>query len=202
MSFMHKLNLQFFAEDTGAGEGAGTTEGGDQTSNSAAGGEQKQAAQQPSADEIRASVLKELGVDSLDSAKNSLKAFKDYQDSQKSDTEKLQSQLSDYQKQMETFKQESLLKDAKIAALGKGVRSDAVDDVIKLVNGVDDVNKALDEVLKKYPSFSQAPAQGKPTFGQPDYKQKAPATEKDNWIKAFNINAENMVKRNTPRSAR
>lgn len=203
MSNPFKLNLQYFAEEDPADpQPAPTPVGGDpKPSNPNEGGADPTL--QPSADEIKASFLKELGAGSLDDVKNSLKAFKDWQESQKSDTEKLQGQAAELQKQLETVNAQNALANAKIAALGKGVRADAVDDVIKLTQGAEDVNKAIDEVLKKYPTFGQAQtAPGKPTFGQQDYNKKPPATEKDNWLKAFNVNAENMVKRNTARNAR
>lgn len=195
MSFLCKLNLQFFAEESPVNNEP--PEGGDQPSNPTAGGEQATPSStqtaQPSADEIKASILKELGVDSVDAAKQSLTAFKQYQDSQKTETQKLQDQLAESQKQLDAAKSAQTISDAKIAALGKGVRADAVDDVIKMVNGAEDIGKAIDEVLKKYPVFGgqqEPPATpGHPSFGQNHYAgDKPPDTLTQQFLKAFGIN--------------
>lgn len=188
MDKSYRLNLQYFAEDPAPADPTPQPGGSDPTpSNSTQGGADP--TPQPSADEIKASFLKELGAENIDDVKNSLKAFKDYQDSQKSDAEKLQGQAAELQKQLDAAKAAQSLADAKIAALGKGVRADAVDDVIKMVSGAQDIGKAVDELLKKYPVFGSQqatpPNPGHPTFGQQNYNPKVPSTEADKFIDAF-----------------
>lgn len=196
MSDPYKLNLQYFAESDPADPQPTPAQGGGdpQPSNPDKGGADLTPGNQtpqPSVDEIKASFLKELGATNLDDVKNSLKAFKDWQESQKSDTEKLQGQAAELQKQLDASNAQNALANAKIAALGKGVRPDAVDDVIKMVNGAKDIGKAVDEVLKKYPVFGSegqhtpSASPGHPQWGQKNYNPKAPQNEVDKFVKAF-----------------
>ncbi|MDD9147832.1 hypothetical protein OYT88_04615 [Sporolactobacillus sp. CQH2019] len=196
MSIPYRLNLQYFAEGDPADPQPTPPQGGGdpQPSNPNKGGSDPQSNNpdpQPSADDIKASILKELGVDNLDAAKQSLTAFKEYQESQKTESQKLQDQAAELQKQLDAANAAKTLADAKIAALAKGVRPDAVDDVIKMVSGAKDIGKAVDEVLKKYPVFGSEGQQtppaspGHPQWGQQNYNQKTQQTEVNKFIDAF-----------------
>ncbi|EST11263.1 hypothetical protein [Sporolactobacillus laevolacticus] len=187
----YKLNLQYFAEGDPADPQPAQGGGDPQPSNSNKGGADP--TPQPSADDIRSSILKELGVESLDSAKQSLADFKKFQDSQKTESQRLQDETAELKKQLEASKSAQTISDAKIAALGKGVRADAVDDVIKMVQGAEDIGAAIDSVLQKYPIFGAQqtpPAEpGHPRFvGQQQYDgDKTPDSLKQQFLKAFGI---------------
>lgn len=222
LSFLLPLNLQLFAEDPGAGggepgsqggQGQGTQtggqtgaqtggqnatppEGGDKQNQS---GNQNPGQQQTKTpEEIQKELLASLGVDKLDDAKEALKAYKEYQDSQKTEAQKQAEQLQTLQDQLAKKDAEAATLNAKVAALSKGVRADAVDDVIKLVQGAEDLDKALDDVLKKYPAFGEGQTstqnqqqQQKPRFGQSNYNGPSQQSELDKWLSAFGVKKSN-----------
>lgn len=194
------LNLQLFAAEDGAGSGSGepapansSNVGGEQNQAPQGGEQQSQNANsEPSKtpEQVQAEFLKSLGVNSLDDAKQALQAYKEFQDSQKSETQKQTEQLQSLQEQLNSKSSENANLSAKIEALSKGVRADAVEDVIKLVSGAEDVAAAIDSVLAKYPQFGQAAqsqqqAAPKPSFGTPQYNEPAQSTELDKWKAAF-----------------
>ena len=93
-------------------------------------------------------------------SKEELKAFHEWQESQKTEAEK----TADKIKQAEDAKTAAEMKaaeyEARCAAMTKGVRAEAVEDVIALAKSKvsDDVTleQAIDSVIAKYPQFSTA----------------------------------------------
>lgn len=89
--------------------------------------------------------------------KEELAAFRAWQDSQKSAEEKHADELKAAQDKQTAAEQRAADLEAKLAAMSKGVNAGSVEDVIALARGrmTDDVplDKAIDEVLKKYPQF-------------------------------------------------
>lgn len=164
--------------ENAGGEQVNTPKGGEQINNA-------QQAPSKTPEQLQQEFLKQLGVNSLDDAKAALDAYKQYQDSQKTEAQKQTEQLSTLQEQLNSVQAEKANLSTKLEALGKGVRADAVDDVIKLVAGAEDVGAAIESLLAKYPQFGQqAQAQqapSKPSFGQPQYNEPAPSTEMDKW---------------------
>lgn len=141
-----------------------------------------------SPEDAQKALLESLGVKSLDEAKAALDSFKQYQESQKTEQQKQQEQFQSLQEQLQSSNAEKANLSAKIEALSKGVNPDAVDDVIKLVSGEENVGEAIDKLLAKYPHFSQVQQQAapqKPSFGQPQYKEPQPSTEMDKWKSAM-----------------
>lgn len=71
---------------------------------------------------------------------------------------KFNEQLSEYQKEIDSYKGKENLYESKIFALGKGVKIEELDDVITLantyVNEENDIQKAIDTVINKYPVFA------------------------------------------------
>lgn len=71
---------------------------------------------------------------------------------------KFNEQLSEYQKEIDSYKEKENVYESKIFALGKGVKIEELDDVITLantyVNEENDIQKAIDTVINKYPIFA------------------------------------------------
>lgn len=90
-------------------------------------------------------------------SKEELKAFKEWQESQKTNEEKNNEKITVAEKRAEDAEAKATALEAKVSALSKGVKADSVDDVVTLAKSmVDDdtpIDKAIDKVLKKYPSF-------------------------------------------------
>ncbi|MDY5913536.1 MAG: hypothetical protein SPJ62_16345 [Inconstantimicrobium porci] len=90
-------------------------------------------------------------------SKEDLKAFKEWQDNQKTNEEKNAEKITAAETKVKEAEERANTLEAKVSALSKGVKADSVDDVITLAKAmVDDdtpIDKAIDKVLKKYPSF-------------------------------------------------
>jgi hypothetical protein len=134
-------------------------------------------------------LLKQLGIDDFNSAKEGLQKFREWQESQKTEAQKqaerlqqLEQQFNDVQKEKETLL-------AQLAAVKAGVHADFVEDVIvlaqRLVNEDTTIDEAIQKVIEKYPHFKEAPQQPeqqpKPTFTVGTH-QKSSA---DDFIKAL-----------------
>lgn len=129
-------------------------------------------------------LLRDLGVEDFDSAKDGLVKYREYLDAQKSEAEKQAEEVEKANKTISEREQTIAEKDAeintlnaKITALGKGVQSDSIEDVIALAerNVTEDVTmeQAIDGVLEKYPHFqggaqpsSQATKPGNPSVNR------------------------------------
>lgn len=139
-------------------------------------------------------LLRQLGIDDFESAKEGLQKFREWQDAQKSREEKQLEQFKKAEQQVTEFQTENAKLKAQIAALKAGVKSDSLEDVIVLANNLVDEDTSIDEaiqrVLKKYPQFKQTtePAEGegekKPKFSSGNH-QKQPQSEAENWINIF-----------------
>lgn len=90
-------------------------------------------------------------------SKEDLKAFKEWQDNQKTNEQKNAEKITAAETKVKEAEERANTLEAKVSALSKGVKADSVDDVITLAKAmVDDdtpIDKAIDKVLKKYPSF-------------------------------------------------
>lgn len=89
--------------------------------------------------------------------KKRLEAFKAWEDSQKTAEEKQSEAISTAEKAKIEAEQRATDFEAKYTAISKGVKADAVEDIIALakakVTDTVTLDKAIDEVIKKYPSF-------------------------------------------------
>lgn len=94
-------------------------------------------------------------------SKEELKAYKEWQDSKKTDEEKTNEKITKAEKAVLDAEQRATALEAKVSCLSKGVNADSTDDVValaqRLVSDDVDINKAIDTVLKKYPSFKTTP---------------------------------------------
>ncbi|MEX2784453.1 hypothetical protein AB3331_04615 [Streptococcus sp. H49] len=102
-------------------------------------------------------IFKSLGFEDIKSAKEGLEKLKEWQDSQKSEAEKQSETLAATEKELAAAQAENKNLEAKLAAFGKGVNAESVDDVItlaeRLVNDEVSIDDAISQVLKKYPQF-------------------------------------------------
>ena len=93
-------------------------------------------------------------------SKDELKAFREWKDSQKTAEEKAAEQLAEVAAARDSAEREKNRLEIKVSCLSKGVDVDAVDDVIALAERfIDDdttIEKAVEKVLEKYPSFRSA----------------------------------------------
>ena len=141
-------------------------------------------------------LLRQLGIEDFESAKEGLQKFREWQDAQKSREEKQLEQFKKMEQQLTEFQTENVKLKAQIAALKAGVKSDSLEDVIVLANNLVDEDTSIDEaiqkVLKKYPQFKQTsePADDegdnnkKPKFSSGNH-QKQPQSELDQWLNIF-----------------
>nr|MDH3162300.1 hypothetical protein [Bacillus licheniformis] len=102
-------------------------------------------------------LLKQLGIEDFKSAKEGLSKFKEWQESQKTEAEKMADSLKDYETKYNTALSENESLKAQIATMGAGVQADAVQDVVTLakplVSDEVDMNATIEKVLEKYPHF-------------------------------------------------
>lgn len=109
-------------------------------------------------------LLRDLGVEDFDSAKDGLAKYQEYLDAQKTEADKQAEEVEKANKTISEKEQTIAEKNAeidtlnaKITALGKGVQRDSIEDVIALAerNVTDDVtiDDAIEGVLEKYPHF-------------------------------------------------
>ncbi len=166
------LNLQFFAE-----EGID----GDQTPNEQSGGQEQTDqkgtdSQQQSEDKTftqedvnnlisretkkqQEKLLKQLGVEDFENAKEGMRKFKEWQESQKTEAEKQAERLQELEESYSNASKENETLKAQISAMKQGVKGESVEDVVILAKNMlsDDVDMetAIKEVIEKYPHFAQ-----------------------------------------------
>ncbi len=89
--------------------------------------------------------------------KEELKAFKEWQDSQKTESEKQSEALTNAEKAKLEAEERAILAETKVTCLTKGVNPKSIDDVVVLAKAkvTDDVtiDQAIDKVLEQYPHF-------------------------------------------------
>lgn len=128
-------------------------------------------------------------------SKDELKAFREWKDSQKTAEQKAAEQLAEVAAARDSAEREKSRLEIKVSCLSKGVDVDAVDDVIALAERfIDDdttIEKAVEKVLEKYPSFRSAvKVPGITTGVKTTVSEKSPVNSG-----FFDIARENQVKR-------
>lgn len=134
-------------------------------------------------------LLKQLGIEDFNSAKEGLQKFKEWQESQKTEAQKQAERLQQLEQQFTAVQQEKEALAAQLAAVKAGVHADYVEDVIvlaqRLVNEDTTIDDAIAKVIEKYPHFKEAQQQQdeppRPTFTVGTH-QKSSA---DDFIKAL-----------------
>ena len=124
-------------------------------------------------------------------SKEELAAFRKWQDEQKTDEQRHADELKTAQDKQTAAEQRAADLEAKLAAMSKGVSAAAVEDVIALAKGrVSDevsLDKAIDEVLKKYPHFAEKEAsKGFQKIGS-DSADTKPVPADDKLRRAFGL---------------
>ena len=128
-------------------------------------------------------------------SKDELKAFREWKDSQKTAEEKAAEQLAEVAAARDSAEREKSRLEIKVSCLSKGVDVNAVDDVIALAERFIDedttIEKAVEKVLEKYPSFRSAvKAPGITTGVKTTVSEKSPVSGG-----FFDIARDNQVKR-------
>jgi hypothetical protein len=108
-------------------------------------------------------LLKEVGIAPDGDYKTSMKAFKEWQDKQKTELEKATGSLSAAEQAKSDAESKALALEQKFAAVAKGIPADKADKYVKLaeayVDDKTDFGKALDMALKDFPVPGQAQRQ-------------------------------------------
>lgn len=115
--------------------------------------------------EGKLSVLKELGVEDVKNAKEGLKKYQEYLDSQKTEAEKAQAEVQRLAEEKAELEKKAQLADIQVSALKNGIKADFLDDAIILAQNkktdamtYDDI---FNELKQSYPNFAgtvQTPA--------------------------------------------
>lgn len=129
-------------------------------------------------------VLKELGIEDFENAKDGLAKFKKWQDEQKTDAEKQQETLGNLEKDKQTLTSENGSLKFQISAMKQGVIPDSVEDVValaeRLVSDETTIDEAIKQVVDKYPHFAKKEEEDNPYF-----TTKETNTNRDRNIDAF-----------------
>ena len=137
-------------------QGGAQTAGGDPTTSTP---ESAQAAKTFTQDEVNDLIKARLERERKGQpTKDELAAFRAWQDSQKTAEQKTADEINAAKQAQTAAEQRAELLAAQVAAMKKGVSAEAVEDVIALAQGRTSdtvtLDKAIDEVLKKYPQFA------------------------------------------------
>lgn len=174
----YRLDLQFFADDNGGNEpNGGSAPNGGNTPNGDPGNTPNNPPTQDQqlnndktftqddvnnivAKEVKKAqekLLKQLGIDDFNSAKEGLQKFREWQESQKTEQQKQAERLQQLEQQFQTVQQEKEALAAQLAAVKAGVHADYVEDVVvlaqRMVNDDTTMEDAIAKVLEKYPHF-------------------------------------------------
>lgn len=126
-------------------------------------------------------LLKKLGIEDFDNAKEGLKQFQEWKQNQMSEAEQKDEQLKTLEKNFNTTTEENASLKAQISAMRSGVHADYVEDVVTLAkNQVSDdvtIDEAIKKVVEKYPHFKggQTEDEGKPSFSTGKHQSEGPS---------------------------
>jgi hypothetical protein len=138
-------------------------------------------------------LLKQLGIEDFNSAKEGLQKFREWQDAQKTEAQKQAERLQQLEQQFNAVQQEKESLAAQLAAVKAGVHADYVEDVVvlaqRLVNDDTTLEEAITKVLEKYPHFKQAQQEPPQQDSKPQFTtgqhSKQPQSELEKWLAAF-----------------
>ncbi|MHA4279768.1 hypothetical protein ACX16R_28135 [Bacillus cereus] len=147
--------------------------------------------------EQQEALLKQLGVENVDQLTQTLTDWKAHQETLKTDQEKQQEQLTNYQNQVKEQENALFNLQAENAAIKARIKEDSINDVITLaktkVTEEIDIAKAIEIVVEKHPYFKgeveQTPpdnSKPKPTFSNGQHQQQS-MTEAEKWAAAFGV---------------
>lgn len=120
-------------------------------------------------------LLKQLGVEDFNNAKEGLAKFKEWQESQKTEAEKQVEALEQTNKALQEVAQAKKQLEYKLVAFEVGVNKESLEDALilaeRLVNDEIDITTALQKVVEKYPQFGATKQESpKPTFSSGTYE--------------------------------
>lgn len=128
-------------------------------------------------------LLKQLGIEDFNSAKEGLAKFREFQESQKTEAEKQAEQLATYQQQAQQAAEEAQTLKAQLSALKANVNPDYLDDVLLLAKNkeADSIDEAIASVLERHPHFAavqpEAQANQAPRFTSGQHKKDSGDTD-------------------------
>lgn len=177
MKDLLKLNLQFFSEPEGNQEPNNDNPEG-QSDNDTKPNETEKTFTQQDVNNIAAKeaksaqekLLKDLGIEDFNSAKEGLQKFQEWQDAQKTDAEKKDEQVNQLTDTNTSLQAENTTLKAQLSAMKQGVNSESIEDVVALaerqVSDEVTLDDAIKSVIEKYPHFKavQEVNSNKPTF--------------------------------------
>lgn len=145
-------------------------------------------------------MLKKLGIEDFDNAKDGLAKFREWQDAQKSDAEKQTEAFNKAQADLDAARSEANGYKAEIAALKNDVDPESLNDVVTLASNLvsEDVtiDDAIKQVVEKYPHFKKSTLVDEGGEGdrkKPNFSAGAgnsdKQTEAEKWANAFNLKA-------------
>jgi len=104
-------------------------------------------------------LLKELGVTDAKSAKEGLAKFKEMQDAQRTEAEKLTESLKETQARITESETRAAMAEAKLAAISSGVPADKADKVVKLAATYEGASMAekIAAVIAEFPELKGQP---------------------------------------------
>src|SRR5690625_362331 len=104
-------------------------------------------------------LLKQLGIEDFDNAKEGFQKFQEWQESQKTEQEKQQEQFDLLNTTNETLTKENESLKGQLSALKQGAKGESVEDVLALAERrvTDDVSidDAIKQVIEEYPHFAE-----------------------------------------------
>ncbi|AZS49212.1 hypothetical protein BpsS140_00019 [Bacillus phage vB_BpsS-140] len=139
-------------------------------------------------------LLRKLGVENFDNAKDGLEKYRDWQESQKTEAQKLQDSHTALEQERNTAMQELGVYKTQVAVLKAGINADSVEDVValadRLVNDDTTIEEAISQVIEKYPYFlkEQQTTQDdkkKPSYSTGQHTPDQKPSENDAWKNAF-----------------
>lgn len=116
-------------------------------------------------------LLKELGIEDFENAKDGLAKFKEWQESQLSEQEKQTKALQTLETENKTLAINNASLNAQIGAMKQGVNPESVEDVValaeRLVNDDVTMDEAIKQVIEKYPGFKESDSKQTPQIVTP-----------------------------------
>lgn len=149
-------------------------------------------------EEQQSALLKQLGVENVEQLTQTLTDWKAHQETLKTDQEKQQEQLTNYQNQVKEQEGALFNLQAENAAIKAGITEEKnLDAVIALaktkVTGDVDITQAIAQVVADFPHFKGVveqppidPGKPKPTFSHGQHQQTT-MTESEKWAAAFGV---------------
>ena len=104
-------------------------------------------------------LLKELGIEDFEGAKDGLVKFRKWQDDQKTEQELVNEKVGTLETSNNDLSSENATLKAQLSATKQGVKADSLEDVValaeRLVTEEVTIDEAIKQVVEKYPHFTQ-----------------------------------------------